>query len=399
MKPKALSVLAGSIAINLTMGLNYSWSIIKKALVTDWHWTNVDASLPYMFYSVVYAVCAIFAGRVQDKFGPRLIASIGGLVLGVGLIACAYSNDPTTLTISYGFVASMGYSMCAATTLPSSMKWFHPEKRGIIAGSLFGAIGLAAVFISIVTNWTLANYGIAKTFLLLALGLVPIIVISAQFLSNPPGNYKFPSTKTEHAPDYSSEFRSKDFDWHEMLKTTTFYELWLMSFFATSAGLMVIGHLATIAKTQADWDNGFYLVSLMALFNTAGRIAGGISSDKFGRIKTMKIIIFLQGVNMMLFSCYLSPTLLAVGTMFTGLCYGASITVVPLITADYYGIKNFGVNYGLVLTAWGCSGFFGPMLAGWVVDVNGSFFLAYVISAATLLASLVIAFVIKKPVH
>ena len=195
------------------------------------------------------------------------------------------------------------------------------------------------------------------------------------------------------------KFCSKDFDWHEMLKTTTFYELWLMSFFTTSAGLMVIGHLATIAKTQADWDNGFYLVSLMALFNTAGRISGGIFSDKFGRIKTMKIIIFLQGVNMMLFSCYLSPALLAVGTMFTGLCYGASITVVPLITADYYGIKNFGVNYGLVLTAWGCSGFFGPMLAGWVVDINGSFFLAYVISAATLLASLLIAFVIKKPAH
>ncbi len=399
MKSKAWSVLVGAIAINLTMGLNYSWSVIKKALVTDWHWTNVDASLPYMFYSAVYAFYAIFAGKLQDKFGPRLIASIGGLALGSGLIACVYSTDPMMLTISYGFVVSMGYSMCNAATLPASMKWFPPERRGLVAGTVMGAIGMAAVLLSLVINWTLANFGISKTFLLLAFGLVPIIFVSAQFLSNPPDEYEFPPTKTKHSPGLSPKFRSNDFDWHEMLKTTTFYKLWLMFFFAASAGLMIIGHLTTIAKTQADWDNGFYLVSLLALFNTAGRIVSGLISDKFGRVKTMKIVFFLQGVNLILFSSYLSPTLLAVGTMFIGLCYGACFTLFPLITADYYGIRNFGVNYSLVLTSWGCAGFFGPMMAGWVVDVYGSYSLAYIISAATLMASLVISFFIKQPVH
>ena len=106
-----------------------------------------------------------------------------------------------------------------------------------------------------------------------------------------------------------------------------------------------------------------------------------------------------MGVNLLLFSCYLSPALLAVGTIVIGLCYGACITLFPLITANYYGIKNFGVNYSLALTSWGCAGLFGPMMAGWVVDVYGSYSIAYIISAVTMLGSLVLSFFIQQPIH
>jgi MFS transporter, OFA family, oxalate/formate antiporter len=396
MKYRALSSLAGATAINLTMGVNYSWSVIKKALVTDWHWTNVEASLPYTLYTAIYALSTIFAGSAQDKLGPRLIARVGCIVLSLGLIACIFSDTPLTLTLSYGVVVSIGYSMCYATTIPSSLKWFGPKKRGLITGIVVGATGMAAVYIAPIANWTLASYGIANTFLLLGLGIVTIIVVSAQFLSNPPVGYN-PGSPLDVAAK-ASESLPQDFDWHQMMKTATFYKLWLSFFFAASAGLMIFGHLATIAKTQANWEYGFYLVSLLSLFNTGGRIISGIFSDKFGHIATLKVVFFLQAVNLLLFFSYLTPSLLAAGTVVTGLCYGACFTIFPLIMSDFYGLKHLGVNYGLILTAWGCAGFLGPLLAGWAADTTGSYFLAYIISASLLLIALAIAFTTKPPV-
>jgi len=397
MKHQAWSTLAGATAINLTMGVNYSWSVIKKALVTDWHWTNVEASLPYTLYTAIYAFSMIFAGRAQDKLGPRRIAVTGCLVLSIGIIACVYSNTPLTLTVSYGIVVSIGYSMCYATTIPSSLKWFPPEKRGLITGIVVGATGMAAVYVSPLANWTLANYGIANTFAVLGIGIVTIIVISAQFLSNPPAGFRVKSSVHTAATEATVDRLSRDFDWHQMMQTGTFYKLWLSFFFASSAGLMIFGHLATIAKTQANYEFGFYLVSLLSLFNTGGRIISGICSDKFGHITTLKVVFFLQAVNLLLFFSYLTPLLLAIGTMVTGLCYGACFTIFPLVTSDFYGMKNLGVNYGLILTAWGCAGFLGPILAGWAVDTTGSYFLAYVISALLLFAALAIAFTTRPP--
>ncbi|MDR3591038.1 MAG: OFA family MFS transporter [Negativicutes bacterium] len=399
LKYRAWSSLAAATAINLTMGINYSWSVIKKSLVTDWHWTNVEASLPYTFYTAIYAFSTIFAGRAQDKFGPRRVAGAGSLVLGLGMIACIYSSTPLALTISYGAIASVGFSMCYATAVPTSLKWFPPEKRGRIAGIVVGATGMAAVYMSPIANWSIASHGIANTFLLLGIGIVVVSSIAARFLSNPPPGYEAGSTFAQAGGVTAPARLKPDYEWRQMLKTPTFYKLWLSFFFAASGGLMIFGHLATIAKTQANWEYGFYLVSLLALFNTIGRIASGICSDRFGPIFTLKIAFFLQALNLLLFFSYLTPSLLAVGTMVTGLCYGACFTIFPLITSDFYGLKNLGVNYGLMLSAWGCAGFLGPLLAGWAVDATGSYFLAYVVSATLLFAALIIAFATKPPAH
>ncbi len=397
MKPRAWSTLLAATAINLTMGVNYSWSVIKKTLVTDWHWTNVEASLPYTAYTAIYALSVIFAGRAQDKLGPRLVTALGCLVLSAGMIACMFSDTPLTLTISYGVVVGIGYSMCYATTIPSSLKWFPPEKRGRITGIVVGATGMAAVYVSPIANWTLASFGVATTFALLGIGVVAVIAAATPFLRNPPTGYT-PAANAAEAAGMKPEARPpRDFDWHQMARTATFCKLWLSFFFAASAGLMIFGHLATIAKTQANWEYGFYLVSLLALFNTGGRIISGIFSDKFGHITTLKVVLFLQAVNLLLFFSYVTPALLAVGTIVTGLCYGAGFTIFPLVTSDFYGLKNLGVNYGLLLTAWGCAGFLGPLVAGWAADATGSYFVAYIISGLLLFVALGIVYTVKPP--
>jgi MFS family permease len=160
---------------------------------------------------------------------------------------------------------------------------------------------------------------------------------------------------------------------------------------------MIIGNIATIAKTQANWENGFYLVGLLAIFNALGRLAAGYISDKIGRVNTMMIVFVIQGVNMALFAAYTSPIWISVGTALAGIGYGSLLSLFPTVVADYYGVKNFGGNYGVMYTAWGISGTIGPIIAGIVVDKTGTYNLAYIISAALLVVALILA-LITKPI-
>jgi len=177
-----------------------------------------------------------------------------------------------------------------------------------------------------------------------------------------------------------------------MVRTAEFYRLWSMFALTASAGLMIIAHVAIIAREQARWEWGFVPVALLAIFNTLGRILSGYISDRIGRRETMLLAFVLQAVNMLAFAFYTTPGLLVFGSAFTGLCYGTIFTLMPAATADSYGVKNLGVNYGLVFTAFGVAGILGPILGGRIRDLSGSYAASYVISAVMLLIGAGLAF-------
>jgi len=179
-----------------------------------------------------------------------------------------------------------------------------------------------------------------------------------------------------------------------MLKDLNFYKLWILLVFSSSAGLMIIGHISNIAKIQANWQSGFILVILISIFNTLGRVLGGTISDKIGRISLMKIIFVVQGLNMFLFSKYTNVAVLSVGVAVVGLCYGASFAVFPATITDLYGIKYFGINYGLMFTGWGIGGLIGPMVAAIIYDTYKSYYFSYFLAGILLTISIAIIYTI-----
>jgi OFA family oxalate/formate antiporter-like MFS transporter len=389
---RAWIVFAAAIAINLTLGINYSWSVIKKVLVTDWHWTNVDASLPYTMYAVVFSIAMVFAGRLQDKLGPRIVISIGSTVAGGGLIFSGLADTLPTLTATYAFI-SIGNALCFSSTMPVCVKWFPPEKRGLIMGTIVAASALASGYFAPLVNILISLYGVQGMFFIMGAGVFTVIFIMAQFLTNPPEYKKRDMSSINPAPSLPLIKPVRlDMDWRGMTKTSLFYKIWIMYFIIASAGLMIIGHIATIAQSQAQWEKGFYLIILFAAFNASGRLIAGFLSDRFGRLKILMAVFAFQAVNLVFFHSYTTPALLALGTGITGLSYGAAFALFPLATADYYGLKNLGGNYGLVFTGWGFAALLGPLMAGWSVDTTGSYGIAYVFSAATLLGALVLAY-------
>lgn len=393
---KGWIVTSAATGINLILGVLYIWSIMSKALVKELGWTSTEASLPYTVCIAAFAIVMVFAGKVQDIKGPRLSSTFGGILLGGGLILSSLTRDPLIMLLTFGALGGAGIGFCYAATTPSAVKWFPIQKKGLISGIVVSGVGFAAVYISPLTNSLLLSNGISKTFFYLGIGAFIMLIVLSQLLYDSPAVYSaktaFPAKNDQISkPDYK-----KEYGWKDMLKTLNFYKLWIMYAFTSSAGLMIIGHIANIAKMQAQWENGYLLVVLLAIFNTLGRIIGGFVSDRLGHLNTMRFVFLLQAVNMVLFSQYLSSGTLAAGVAIAGLCYGALFSVFPAATAESYGIKNLGVNYGLVFTAWGFGGVIGPLLAARIFDSAGSYNTSYIVSAVLLIIAGAVTFLFRS---
>lgn len=393
---RAWLIVAAALGINLILGALYAWGVIAKALVTQLSWTKTQASLPFTVSTAAFAITMIFAGRWQDKIGPRVVAMIGGIIFGLGLFTSAFSTTHWMMMFTFGILGGMGLGLCYSATTPPAIKWFPPKRKGLITGIVVSGVGIAAVYVSPLTQSLLETTSISKTFMFLGAGAIILICLFSQLLTNPPAGYQLKSSvPTNAAP--SKAAGKPDVEWHEMLRSGKFYQLWIMFVLAASAGLMIIAHVAIIAKEQADWKWGYVPIAMLAIFNTFGRLISGYVSDRIGRTQTMILAFLLQAVNMFAFVHYTTPNWLIFGSAFTGLCYGAIFTLMPAAIADFYGIRNLGVNYGLLFTAFGVGGVAGPLLAGKLRDSFGSYAHSFTISAVMLLIGAILALAIRSP--
>lgn len=393
------SVVIAALTINLVLGVLYAWGVMAKALTTQWHWTKTQAALPFTVSTGAFAITMVFAGRLQDKMGPRRIAALGGAVLGGGLLLSAYADSPSIMVLTFGVIGGIGIGLGYSATTPPAIKWFPPDRKGVITGIVVSGVGLAAVYIAPLTQYLLKETTIPNTFAALGAGAIVTVLVLAQGLVDPPAGYQ-PAPSGSSAERKSAALAAsgrRTYDWHEMLRTTTFYQLWCMMILAASAGLMLIAHIAIIAKEQAQLGWGAAPVALLAIFNTTGRVVSGFVSDRIGRTRTMVLAFGLQALNMFVFANYTTPELLVFGSAFTGLCYGAIFTLMPAAIADFYGLRHLGVNYGLLFTGFGVAGIVGPILGGQIRDHFGTYRPSYTIAAVMLLIGVVLALRTRAP--
>jgi len=395
--------LAG-LGINLALGVLYAWSVVAKSLTADWGWSAGKASLPYAIAVGVFALSMVFAGRAQDRLGPRVVATLGGALTGLGMITASFgsANNALPILLGFGVMAGMGIGLGYAAATPAAVKWFPPARKGLITGLVVSGFGLASVYIAPLTQGLLGAHGVASTFRSLGIGFLIATVGLAQLLRNPPAGFSAvaatPARASMGGVVVEDTRIPRDYDWREMVRTRQFALLWLMYAFAAFAGLMIIGHMAKIAALQMPGaDVGFMLVAVLAIGNAAGRVVAGIVSDRVGGIKTMLVVFVLQAIMMALLAAADAPALLVPVAALVGFGYGANLSLFPSTTAGYFGTKNLGVNYGLVFTAWGVGGVFGSMAAGSIVDSTGSYALAYAVAAGLCLFAAALTFATKPP--
>jgi len=395
-------VVFSGMLVNTFIGILYSWSVFAGYLRMDYGFSATEAQIPYMIACGVFALMMIPGGRAQDKLGPTVVITAGGICTGIGFIGSSFVMTMTGLAIFFGVIFGTAMGLVYTSATPAAVKWFGPEKRGLISGLVVAGFGGASIYTAPLAEALIVNFGVEQAFLYLGIGFCIVTVIVAQLIKNPPPGYVPPTTGTpppEAKADDKKETRKvrADYKPSEMVKTPQFFGLWFMFCFASLAGLLIIGHLASIAIEQAGSQLGFLLVAILGLFNAGGRVAAGIISDKIGRINTMLLVFGLQLVNFLCFSLYVNQPLLLLGTAICGAAYGANLTVFPATTADLFGTKNLGMNYGLVFSSWGVGGVFGGLIGGMVRDITGTYLTAYLIAAALLVICIILTFFTRKP--
>ncbi|HEQ3514528.1 TPA: OFA family MFS transporter [Vibrio cholerae] len=394
---KAMRILLAGFCINLCLGILYAWSVFNKALVTDFGWSAADASSPYAIATIAFSVCLLVAGILQDRMGPRNILILGTTLTGLGMIASGFASSVLMLNLTFGVMTGAGIGFGYACLSPSAMKWFHPSKKGMVNGLIAAGFGLAAIYLAPLTSALITHLGIQTSFMILGAGVLAIAVPLACTINNPPAGYVPAEPKLKAGQEAKVVAKVANLSWKAMLKTPQFYALWLMYALAASVGLMIIGNITNIASVQANLPNAVYLASILAIFNSGGRVAAGILSDKIGGVRTLLLAFLLQGGNMVLFATFDSEFTLIIGTAIAAVGYGTLLAVFPSITAEFYGLKNYGTNYGVLYTSWGIGGAIGAAVVGYSMTHGGGYNLAYTISAA-MMAVCILLTLITKPI-
>ena len=396
-------VTFAGMGINLALGILYTWSVISKRVPEEWGWNEDDKSLPYMVACLIFSLIMVLAGRMQDKMGPRLVATIGGVLVGLGFIIASMTTSVWVFVIGFGVLAGAGIGFGYASATPPAVKWFPAAKTGLIAGIVVSGFGLASVYAAPLTTFLISSLGFKTAILVLGIAFLVVVATLAQILKPPPKGYLPPGAapaKRAAVGDKKEEFLPR-----EMLCTWQFYVIWFMYVCGAGAGLMIIAKLAAIAKVQASIELGFVLVAMLAIGNGGGRILAGLLSDKIGRKATFLICFVVQALLIFLLSRATADNALgtipamAIISALIGANYGANLSLFPSITKDFYGLKNFGMNYGLVFTAWGVGGFMLAKLAGAMYVKYQTFAVAYYGASALLILAAVMTLLVKPPHH
>lgn len=389
-------IMLGAILIQLCLGAIYAWSVFRKPLQgAPLNLTPTQATLPFAFVLIFFALATIIGGRWQDKKGPRVVAITGGILLGLGLILSGLFKSFLGILLSYGILSGIGIGFAYVCPISVGVKWF-PDMRGLITGISVAGFGAGALIVAPIARSLIDTINVFNTFILLGISFLILIIVGALILKNPPEGYK----PEDWTPPPTSQATTYNYSSSEMLRTYQFYLIWLIYFFGCATGLMIIGQTSPIGQDLAKLtkETAAFAVSLLAIFNAIGRIFWGKISDLIGRMKTLFLMFLICGIAVFLYTIIPSFSFYYwIGVSLVGLCFGGYLAVFPAITADFYGTKNVGMNYGLIFTAYGVGGLLGNIFAPQVLEKTKSYNLAFVVTGILCILGAIIVFLIKQP--
>ena len=390
-------IAIAAIVMQLALGAIYAWSVFVKPLRGLNHWTVTQVSLTFTIAIFMLGIGAAVGGFLLDRVGPRLMASIAGVVYGVGVISASFATrNLGLLYLTYGVIGGLGLGLAYIVPVATLVKWF-PDRRGVITGLAVGGFGAGALITAPVATSLIKSVGVSRTFFSLGIAYLIVVVLAAQFYRRAPVGYK--PAGWEASAAQVKQRAARDLTPGEALKRWQWYALWLMLMLNVSAGIMLISQAAPIGVevTGVSAIVAAGLVGLIAIFNGVGRVFWGSISDLIGR-KTVFLSLFLiQAVAFFILPSATTFFLFGALAAVIALCYGGGFGTMPAFAADYFGPKFAGSIYGLMLTAWGVGGAFGPILIAQVRDRTGNYRGAMYVIAVVLLISSAIPLLVRPP--
>ena len=388
--------VVGGMSMNLALGTLYAWSIFVAPLEKEFGWKRAQTSTVFGIAVVVFALSFILAGRLQDKFGPFKISLIGGVLVSLGFFLCSYTHSLNWLYVCFGVIGGLGNGFGYATPIPVMAKWF-PDKRGLAIGLAVGGYGAGSAIFGPLANLKLIPaYGVHTTFQILGVIFLVMTVFGAFLMKNPPAGYR----PAGWSPAAKAAVSTYDFSPGQVLRTSSFYFMWVAYALGTLAGLMVISQLVPFAKSVGIPSAALATMGLVvgAVANASGRILSGWMSDALGRLNVLRLMIAISMIAMpLLYMVGGNVAALYVMVFIVYWCYGTQLSVNAATAADFWGTRNAGVNYGMLFTAWGFAGYFGSKIGGSMYDKYHNYQIAFYTAAILAAVALMCELAAKRP--
>ncbi|HEY0754021.1 MAG TPA: OFA family MFS transporter [Ktedonobacteraceae bacterium] len=361
--PNRWVIATAAFCMQLALGAVYAWSVFLNPVIKAYGVTKVPANLTFSVALLAIGVTAGFGGYLNSRFGPRAIATVGGIIYGAGIILAGFAAPNLfVLYLTYGIIGGIGLGLGYIVALAMLIKWF-PDRRGFIAGLAVAGFGAGAALTGpVAANYMLGPLGLGRTLNILGIAYLVIVVVAAQFFRKAPDGYAPPGWVAVNKPQ---ELRSKrDYDLREALSSPKWYVLWLTLALNVTAGAALISVASPLAQdfTKVTAGVAATLVITISIFNGAGRLFWGWLSDAIGRPFTFLSLFVVQIIAFLLLPSIGNFALLFIPASLIGLCYGGGFGTMPAFAADFFGSKNAGTIYGVMLTAWSAGGIVGPLL-------------------------------------
>jgi len=396
-------ILIASCFINLCIGSMYAWSVFSAPMakylseITGIAMTAGTLAIVFTVTNSVGPITMISGGKINDTFGPKKVIFFGGIMFGGGMILSGYCTSLTGLILAYGIVTGLGIGMVYGCTISNSIKLF-PDKRGFVGGITTACYGFSSVIIPPIANILINKFGVTAAFKIIGLVFLIIVCICSFFIDKCPTDF-VPEGWIPPVPKEGTKALSNDKDWKGMLMSPTFYVMIVVLLCGAFYGLMCSSMASPLAQGMIGMTTAAAttVVSVLALFNTGGRIAAGYLSDKIGRINTLACALILSIVGLgCLYLCGKGDvTKFYIGIIIVGICFGAFMGVYPGFTADEFGTKNNSVNYGIMFIGFAISGYFGPTVLKSIFATDGSYQRAFLIAIILCVIGFLLTFVFK----
>ncbi len=391
-------IAAAAVVMQICLGAVYGWSVFVKPLIASEHWQLTQVSLTFTLAVLFLGIGTIIGGLWQDRVGPRRVATVAGVIYGIGYLVAGFavrSNSLMGLYLGYGVIAGIGMGMGYITPVATLVKWF-PERRGLMTGVAVAGYGAGALIFSPIAARFIQSMGVPMTFWIFGIVYLILVVASAQAYANPPAGWRPAGWEPTSAVARSAT--KVDFAVSQAMRTWQFWLLWVMLFLNVSAGIMIISQASPLAQQLVGMTPvaAAAMVGLISIFNGAGRVFWAWVSDLIGRAPVYFLLYAIQAVIFFTLPSVRNLTLFSIMFAIIGLCYGGGFGTMPSFTADFFGPRYMGGIYGWILLAWGVGAAPSPILIARVRQNTGTYTPAIHVIAIVMLCSLILPILARK---
>ena len=389
-------IAIAGVFLQIALGAVYAWSVFRVPLAKQFGWSISEVTLTFTISIFVLGFAAFFGGLWLNRKGPRVVALTGGALYGLGIFLASFSHRLSWLYLTYGVSGGIGLGLGYIVPVAVLVKWF-PDRRGLITGIAVGGFGAGALITAPVATQLIQSVGVLSTFAYLGIAYLIVTVVTGLFMQNPPDGWK--PVGWAPTPNQTSHRADRDFTLSEALKTWQWYALWLLLFLNTCAGISIISQEAPLFQEETGVTAAIAasMVGLASIGNAVGRVFWAWVSDLITRSATFFVMFVAQILLFWFLPNIATAWFLTIVTFVVLMCYGGGFGTMPAFTADYFGPKNVGPIYGLMLTAWGFASVFGPLLIAHMRETAGSYRGALHVIAGVMTISAVLPILVHPP--